>query len=81
MQRAVTAVLGIFVVLATGAQAQIAQNVFVVVVDGMRNMEAFESESLYTRHIWNDLRPIGTINKRFWNRGWTATTGGHTTIL
>jgi hypothetical protein len=67
--------------LAASAPAQVAQNAIVVVIDGMRNDEGFESESLYLRHIWNDLRPQGTINTKFWDRGWTATTGGHTTIL
>jgi hypothetical protein len=62
------------------------ENVFVVVIDGLRNMEGFEapqwhSDTMYLQHIWNNLRPQGTINTRFWNRGWTATTGGHTTIL
>ncbi|MDH5186449.1 MAG: hypothetical protein OEW70_05225 [candidate division WOR-3 bacterium] len=61
--------------------AQEPENVFVITIDGLRNDEGFEAESLYLRHIWNDLRPLGTINKKFWDRGWTATTGGHTTIL
>ncbi len=60
--------------------AQTPENVFVITIDGLRNDEGFESESLYLRHIWNDLRPQGTIYRRFWNRGWTATTAGHNTI-
>jgi len=56
------------------------ENVFIVIIDGLRNDEGFEAESLYLRHIWNDLRPQGTIYRRFWNRGWTATTAGHNTI-
>ncbi len=60
--------------------AQQAENVFVITIDGIRNDEGFEAESLYLRHIWNDLRPQGTIYRRFWNRGWTATTAGHNTI-
>ena len=63
------------------SRAQTPENAFVIILDGMRNDEAFESESAYIRHIWNDLRPLGTINTRFFDRGWTATTGGHTTIL
>jgi hypothetical protein len=60
--------------------AQSPENVFVVIIDGLRNDEGFEAESLNLRHIWNDLRPQGTIYRRFWNRGWTATTAGHNTI-
>jgi len=74
----------VFLLVLSGAsliQAQTPENAFVVIIDGLRNDEAFESESLYLPHIWNDLRPLGTINTRFWNRGWTATTAGHTTIL
>jgi hypothetical protein len=63
------------------SRAQTPENAFVIILDGMRNDEAFESESTYLRRIWNDLRPLGTINTRFFDRGWTATTGGHTTIL
>jgi len=63
------------------APAQTPENAFIIVIDGMRDDEGFGAESLYLRHTWNDLRPLGTVNTRFWNRGWTATTGGHTTIL
>ncbi len=61
--------------------AQTPENAFIVVIDGLRNNEGFEVESLYLPHLWNDLKPLGTINTRFYNRGWTATTAGHTTIL
>jgi len=56
------------------------ENAFIIIIDGLRNDEAFESESLYIPHIWNDLKPLGTIYTRFWNKGWTATTAGHNTI-
>ncbi len=62
------------------AYTQQLENVFVITIDGVRNDEGFEAESLNLRHIWNDLRPQGTIYRRFWNRGWTATTAGHNTI-
>ncbi|MBM3314898.1 hypothetical protein FJY71_03530, partial [candidate division WOR-3 bacterium] len=65
----------------TSAPAQQPENVFIVVIDGLRNDEGFQSGSLQLPHIWNDLRPQGTVNLNFWDRGWTATTGGHTTIL
>ncbi|UCG43978.1 MAG: hypothetical protein JSU73_05035 [candidate division WOR-3 bacterium] len=68
-------------ILAATAPAQTPQYAFVVVVDGIRNDEGFEAGPTYLRHIWNDLRPLGTVNRKFWNRGWTATTSGHTAIL
>lgn len=61
--------------------AQSPENVIIVSIDGIRNDEAFEAESLYLKHIWNDLRPLGTIYTRFWNLGYTVTTAGHTTIF
>jgi len=61
--------------------AQTPENVIIVSIDGIRNDEAFEAESLYLKHIWNDLRPLGTIYTRFWNLGYTVTTAGHTTIF
>lgn len=63
------------------AAAQQPENAFIVIIDGLRDDEGFGAESLYLKHIWNDLRPLGTQVARFWDRGWTATTGGHTTIL
>jgi hypothetical protein len=68
-------------VLAAIASAQTPQYAFVVIIDGIRNDEGFEAESTYLRHIWNDMRPLGTVNRKFWNRGWTETTSGHTTML
>jgi hypothetical protein len=67
--------------LAAIAPAQTPQYAFIVVIDGIRNDEGFEAESTYLRHIWNDMRPQGTVNRRFWNRGWTATTSAHTSLL
>jgi hypothetical protein len=61
--------------------AQSPENVIIVSIDGIRNDEAFEAESLHLKHIWNDLRPLGTIYTRFWNQGFTVTTAGHTTMF
>jgi len=59
-----------------------ANNVVVVVIDGLRNDEAFDDpEHQYIPNIWNNLRPQGTINTNFWNTGITLTTAGHTQIL
>jgi hypothetical protein len=74
--------LGLGLALVAGfATAQQPENAFIVIIDGLRDDEGFGAESLYLKHIWNDLRPLGTQETRFWDCGWTATTGGHTTIL
>lgn len=59
-----------------------AENVFVLIIDGLRNDEAFDDPThQYIPHIWNDLRPNGTINTNFWNTGLTSTTAGHNQIV
>jgi len=56
------------------------QNVIIVVIDGARYTETFSSDSLYIPHIWNQLRPCGTIWTNFYNDGLTKTDPGHSTI-
>ncbi|RPI05799.1 MAG: hypothetical protein EHM64_05270 [Ignavibacteriae bacterium] len=56
------------------------QNVVVVVMDGARYSETFGSDSLYMPHVWNQLRPMGTIWTNFYNDGLTKTDPGHATI-
>jgi hypothetical protein len=56
------------------------QNVVIVVIDGARYSETFGSDSLYIPHIWNQLRPLGTIWTHFYNDGLTKTDPGHATI-
>ena len=56
------------------------QNVIIVVMDGARYSETFGSDSLYIPHIWNQLRPLGTIWTSFFNDGLTKTDPGHSTI-
>jgi len=59
-----------------------AQNVFLVVMDGVRYSETFgDPLHRYIPHIWNDLRPIGTINTEFNNNDITVTVPGHTSML
>ncbi|MBI4690161.1 MAG: sulfatase-like hydrolase/transferase [Nitrospirae bacterium] len=59
-----------------------AGNVIVVVIDGLRNDEAFDDSShQYIPNMWNNLKPQGTINTSFWNTGITLTTSGHTQIV
>ena len=56
------------------------QNVIIVVMDGARYSETFGADSLYIPHIWNQLRPLGTIWTNFYNDGLTKTDPGHATI-
>ncbi|MBC2696158.1 MAG: hypothetical protein HF982_12970 [Desulfobacteraceae bacterium] len=57
------------------------ENVFIVVIDGVRNQEAFEDPThQYIPHIWNDLRPKGTIYRNFYNVSNTSTCSGHAVI-
>jgi hypothetical protein len=61
------------------------ENVFVVVIDGARYSETFGNNSSNLNHsliphLWNDLRPLGSINTSFYNLGVTVTVPGHTSI-
>jgi hypothetical protein len=67
--------------LSAPAHAQEPENAIIVIIDGLRHDDGWALESQYLPRIWNDLRPLGTYHADFWDRGWTATTGGHTTIL
>jgi len=57
------------------------RNVFIVVIDGVRFSEAFPLRDRYLPHIWNDLRPLGTIFNNFRNEGETVTCPGHASFL
>lgn len=63
--------------------APITENVLVVVIDGLRNDEAFaDSTHQYIPNIWGDLRPRGVIYTEFYNdSGTTYTTPGHVAML
>ncbi|MFO7651170.1 MAG: hypothetical protein R6X13_07540 [bacterium] len=63
------------------AAAQAPENAFIIIIDGMRHDESWALGATNLPRIWNDLKPLGTYHSRFWDRGWTATTGGHLTIL
>ncbi len=58
-----------------------AQHVFIAVIDGGRYTETFGSKGKYLPHIWNDLRPKGTIYTNFRNNGKTITCPGHAALL
>ncbi len=56
--------------------------VVILVIDGARYSETFgDTVHAYIPHIWNDLRPQGTILTRFNNEGFTKTVPGHASIL
>lgn len=53
------------------------ENVFIVVIDGLGNKEAFEDPThQYIPNIWNNLCPRGAIYRHFYNTGQTATSTG-----
>jgi len=55
------------------------KHLFLVIIDGLRNDEAFEdSVHQYIPRIWNDLRPSGTIYTNLYSTTLTYTTSGHT---
>jgi hypothetical protein len=69
--------------VAPRANAYRTRNVFVVCIDGLRGTEAFDAEdpAQYIPHMWNDLRPQGSLYTNFYNLGATWTTPGNDTIV
>ena len=60
-----------------------AQNVIIVVVDGARYSETFGAGSNYIPHLYNDLKPLGTLYTDFridYPSGYTETCPGHSAI-
>lgn len=54
------------------------QNVFIIVIDGLRNQEAVKDPTRqYIPRIWNDLKPLGTVYTDIFNHGRTLTSPGH----
>ena len=58
-------------------------NVIVIVIDGARYSETFGAKSKYIPHMYNDLKPLGTVytNFRISDEGQTKTSPGHSSIL
>jgi hypothetical protein len=78
----VLALAGICLFGVVPLSAQLTSNVFVVVIDGVRDTEAFEDPShQFIPHIWNSLRPQGAVYTDLQNWGITATTAGHNVIV
>lgn len=71
-----------FLVVPGALQSYTTNSVFLLVIDGARNQEIFEdSTHTYVPHIWNDLRPLGTIYTNFYTLVRTGTTPGHTVLI
>jgi hypothetical protein len=64
------------------APAYKTKHVFIVVMDGVRWTETFGDPShRFIPHLYNDLRPQGTLFTNFYNRGVTVTRPGHSTLI
>jgi hypothetical protein len=62
--------------------AQQTRYVVIVVLDGARYSETYgDPLHRYLPHLWNELRPQGTIYTKYYNDGRTETLSGHTSIL
>lgn len=57
------------------------QNVIFLNIDGLRYEDGFAKAAQNMPHIWNDLRPNGTICTSIWNNGTTYTAPGHATCV
>jgi hypothetical protein len=75
-------------VLICSVDAYVTENVFIVSVDGIRDLEAFSYEFQpgdsihpYMPFIWDILKPQGIAFMEMYNVFKTTTTPGHSTIL
>lgn len=58
------------------------ENVIIVVIDGLRYQDAFNTDTLYRMpNINGRLRPMGAFLDNFYNHGMTITTPGHAAML
>ena len=60
-----------------------AQNVIIVTIDGARYSETFGGGNTYIPHMYNDMRPLGTLYTNFridYPSGYTKTCPGHSAI-
>jgi hypothetical protein len=68
--------------LPTRSPAYSTRYVHVIIIDGARYTETFgDSTHQYIPDIWNKLRPLGTINTRFYNDSITLTAPAHASIV
>jgi hypothetical protein len=76
-------ILFILYFILTSAFSVFSQNVIIVVVDGSRYSETFGAGNKYIPHLYNDLRPLGTLytNCRIDDKlGDTKTCPGHSAV-
>ncbi len=71
----------VFFIAPAARGASRTENVFIVIIDGVRNKEAFEAGNRYIPMLWDSLRPQGALYTRFWNRGVTVTSSAYSTIV
>lgn len=63
------------------------ENVFLVVIDGLRSDEAFSSDKVmhdfhpYIPVMWSELRPSGTLCSEVYDLNFTSTLAAHTQML
>jgi hypothetical protein len=76
--------LGLFLLFLTFYNPVVdAQNVIIVVVDGARYSETFGADGTYIPHLYNDLKPLGTLFTNYridYPSGLTETCPGHSAI-
>jgi hypothetical protein len=59
------------------------QNVIIIVLDGARYSETFGGGDTYIPHLYNDMKPLGTLYTNYrikYPSGYTTTCPGHTAI-
>ncbi len=79
---AVLALLGVTCSAAFAAGGYATEHVFIVVMDGVRWMDTFGDEThQFVPHLYNDLRPQGTLFTNYFDRGITVTRQGHSTLI
>lgn len=73
--------MALLVVPASAGEGYRTRHVLVITMDGTRLVETFGDPShKLIPHLWNGLRPQGTIYTNFLNTGITVTRQGHSTI-
>lgn len=55
----------------------VTQNVIIINTDGLRYADGLGSQNKYMPHLWNDIRPQGTMLTKCYNQTTTYTAPGH----
>ena len=81
-RRSAALILLLIVVHAGAAPQYKTRHVIIAVMDGVRWTESFgDPTHALIPHLYNELRPQGTLFTHFYNRAGTATQAAHSTIL